>query len=171
MATRPSSSKKVNLWYMRHAASEMLIDMDEQGLICIVPSENDLEKSYVVHVDEITVLVPVATSCECRAFEMHKTCKHCTIVNVYYKRIYRSSIAKAQAKAAVQQVVETPATAVVVVEEKPVVAEKPAMQEDKNIYFDQERGCYCYRMTNRPVDAGYASNVNGSRGFHPLRAG
>ena len=107
MATRTASSKKVNLWYMRHAASEMVIDMLNDKLICIVPSENDLEKSYTVHVDEITVLVPVATSCECRAFEMHKTCKHCTIVNSYYKHIYRSSIAKAQAKAAAQHVVES----------------------------------------------------------------
>jgi len=111
MATR-TTTKKVNNWYMKYAEREMAIDMDDQGLFCQVPSECDENKSYDVRVDE-SMLVPTAESCSCKAFEVHHECKHCRIVNSFYKRIYKSNVAKAQAKAV--KVVETVEQAVEVV--------------------------------------------------------
>lgn len=105
MATRKSTTKKVNNWYLKYAEREMLIDEDEQGLFCQVPSECEENKLYDVRVDE-SMLVPVATSCTCKACEHTTSCKHMTVVNNFYKRIYKSNVAKAQAKAAQVEVVE-----------------------------------------------------------------
>jgi hypothetical protein len=104
MATRTTTTKKVNNWYLKYAANEMLIDMDEQGLFCQVPSEHHEDKLYIVRVDESGV-APVATSCDCPSY---KECKHMTIVDTYYKRIYKTNIAKAEAKKAaeVEQIAE-----------------------------------------------------------------
>src|SRR5436305_11855203 len=106
MATRKAT--KVNRFYLKYAEREMLIDEDEQGLFCQVPSECEENKLYDVRVDE-SMLVPVATSCTCKSCEHTTSCKHMTVVNNFYKRIYRSNVAKAQAKAAQVEVVETPA--------------------------------------------------------------
>jgi len=84
---------KIN-FYERYATEHMTIDMDEHGLYCEVCSETHESVNYTVRVDESGV-VPVATSCNCAS---HKPCKHMRIVNIYYAKIYKSNIEKAEAK-------------------------------------------------------------------------
>lgn len=86
---------KIN-FYERYATEHLVIDEDEQGLFCQVCSESHEHIHYTVRVDESGV-VPVATSCNCPAT---KPCKHINLVNKFYARIYRSNVAKAEAKAA-----------------------------------------------------------------------
>jgi hypothetical protein len=93
----PARRVRINPWYLRYAEQEMLIDEDDNGLLCQVPSETDGDLFHTVRVDQ-SMLVPVAQSCGCKQYEMQHDCKHCHIVNSFYERIYKSNVEKIQAK-------------------------------------------------------------------------
>lgn len=87
----------VNSFYASYVTTFMTIDMNENGLYCEVPSESNGE-SYTVQVDESGVC-PIVTSCQCLGFKYHGHCKHETVVNAYWNKMYASNIAKASDKA------------------------------------------------------------------------
>lgn len=120
------ATKKVNQFYVLYATEHLIIDEDEQGLYCDVISESDISKSHRVHVDETTV-IPVATHCTCGCYEHKGDCKHCTIVNSFYARIYKSNFEKLAAKLEEQEV------------------EEPT-------YWDKDQCCRCYVSTRKPVN-------------------
>ncbi len=87
----------VNSFYASYVTTFMAIDMNENGLYCQVPSESNGE-SYIVQVDESGVC-PIVSSCNCKGFRYHGHCKHCTIVQDYWSKMYRTNIIKASEKA------------------------------------------------------------------------
>lgn len=105
MKKRTSAELVVNPEYLDYATKHMEIDEDSQGLYCIVPSQRNVhapepyneQKYYVVRCDE-SMLVPVAVECECPAYEHYRRCRHAIIVNTFFKRIYRSNVAKIEQK-------------------------------------------------------------------------
>lgn len=161
--TTPQKTTKINPWYARCAMEEMLIDMDQDGLFCQMPSESDASTLYTVRVDESGV-APVATSCNC---DSKKHCKHMTLVNSYYARIYKTNIAKHEAKQAktqqeqvkqeVAQVTSTPA---------PVRMKQPVRRDRFASSLD-----YCPTMTAAPrsSDVGSYGCLNVSRPFQLMR--
>jgi len=97
--TTTTKTTKINPWYAKYATEHLVIDMDNSGLYCEVISESDENTTYTVRVDE-SGIAPVATACNCKS---SKPCKHMKIVSNFYKRIYKSNIAKHEAKQAEQE--------------------------------------------------------------------
>lgn len=114
-------------FYSKWATEHMEIDMDEKGLFCLVCSERHEHVSYTVRVDESQV-VPVATSCNCPSV---KPCKHMHLVDALYARLYKSNVAKAEAKAAEQE---------------------QAAQVEREQVWDKDLACLIYSDTREVVD-------------------
>jgi len=87
----------INKWYAKYATEHMIIDEDSNGLFYQLLSEADENVLHTVRVDESSA-VPVVTSCDCEGHEHGHTCKHMIIATAFIRRIYKSTIAKLEAK-------------------------------------------------------------------------
>jgi len=82
--------------FCKWAQSHMIVDMtDDNELFAQVPDQTG--EWHKVSIDE-SGTVPVPTHCTCRAHKNAGTCFHVQIVSRFYNRIYKSNIAKAEAK-------------------------------------------------------------------------
>lgn len=85
-------------FYQTYAMDYSIIDMDEQGLFVLMPSERDVNVKYTVRCDEHKDSVDVV-NCDCPGHKRHSKCKHADACNAYWTKMYRSNQAKLAAKA------------------------------------------------------------------------
>lgn len=71
-----------------YAQSHMVIDMDNAGLFCQVPSSDG--RWYTVRCVESKSSV-YASHCNCSSFARHQHCTHIEVVKAYYGKIYKSA--------------------------------------------------------------------------------
>lgn|SRR5256885_4691187 len=153
---------KINKFYQLWATNHMEIDEDCDGLYCKVISETEENKMYTVRVDESSV-VPTVTSCNCIGHhEYGNTCKHMTICQDFYNRIYHSNAVKFEAKQEATRIAKI---------ESEVEAVK-AETEAHNTPEDLEKACEELRNTKvlkvgqkGSADLAYKGNLNGNRAF------
>jgi len=157
-------AKKVNKYFVLYASEHIQeIDMDKRGLYCMILSENDENMMYRVDVDE-SDLVPVATGCSCTgSSEYGYHCKHAQAVELYYQRIYKSNVAKFNAKQeASAQIAKIEAEVEAVKDETeahntPENIDKACKElRDTKVLKVGQKGC---------ADLAYKGNLNGNRAF------
>jgi hypothetical protein len=72
------------------ATKDMEISEDGLGLYCSIPSEMNKERFYTVRCEEHAHEV-IVHSCTCKGFYYYKRCKHVSMVQAYWNRIYKSN--------------------------------------------------------------------------------
>ena len=103
-----------NMSFYSWAERHMVIDMDNETVICHVPDQ--CGAWFRVSVNE-SGLVPVPTGCTCG----RQLCNHRDVVTAFYQRIYKSNVAKQAAKT------EASATPAEVEVATPAPVKKPAI--------------------------------------------
>ncbi len=76
--------------YEAEAVRDMEISEDGLGLYCSIQSEMDKERFYTVRCAEHAHEV-VVHSCNCKGFYYYKRCKHVSLVQAYWNRIYKNN--------------------------------------------------------------------------------
>ena len=156
------ATKQPNIYWQKHALEHLIIDEDKHGTYCDVISESDTQKTYRVHVDEMTT-VPNPVHCTCEAFAYSKrACKHIALVAQFYHRIYKSNVAKFHAKQKVARIVK------IETEVEAVKAETAAHNTPEN----SDKACEDFRNTKvlkvgikGSADLAYKGNLNVSQAF------
>jgi hypothetical protein len=154
-----------NSFYETQAARFIEIDETDNGqLFCTIPSEKDVNIRYRLECVESATGVEVLT-CGCPSRK--HDCKHRSVVQNFWNRIYRSNIAKV---AKVEQVSPVEEVAIV---ETPEIVEQP-VEVVPPIAMDLPDELKGYRKTAKvgkpgSVELSSKGNLNGNSGFSVLR--
>src|SRR2546430_14509179 len=101
MKTRKTA---INFFYAQYVTQLMTIDEDANGLFVTVPSESNGE-SYTVRCTEHHDHVEV-TGCTCKGHQYYGYCKHQTIIQNWYNKLYAKNIQQSQEKQVRQAIAE-----------------------------------------------------------------